>query len=397
MEKRRRWFLKVVAMIAMLAAVDCRAKKRLDYVVLSYSESSTFCLGCPKFRADFRKGGDVTLFGLSECAIPGEYHFVVPEASFLALLDRFERARFFSIPRLDPRYGGVDALVKRLGYRDENRIHEVVDGGRPVAAISDLEREFRKATHLDEYLKPSVDLYRKLLKNGWNVNTLGEDHENAITAVVLSGDLAALQFLLKHGATVSRTALGFAVLSKTTEAFELLASARKVDFAGEEGGSLLLSAASGANPRMIEALLDRGAPVNFHQPESGDTPLLLAAGHDEQPEAALLLLRRGADVNARNLRGETALFRAAVGMNTGMIDLLAEHGAEVNARDKLGRTALMVPSNICQYWDLRSLLAHGADPTIRDNRGRTALEPDYTMPADSPNCVVSREALLNGR
>jgi hypothetical protein len=85
-----------------------------------------------------RPGGHVNLFGLSGCAIPGEYHFRVPEAAFSSLLREFEKARFFSTPRLDRRYGGEDTLVKRLGYRDEIKIHEVVDAGRPLPAISQL-------------------------------------------------------------------------------------------------------------------------------------------------------------------------------------------------------------------------------------------------------------------
>ena len=76
----------------------------------------------------------------------------------------FDAARFFSTPRLDPRYGGEDSLVKRLGYRDEWKIHEVVDAGRPLPAISNLEQRFRSVTQLDRYLTPSVSLYRELIQ-----------------------------------------------------------------------------------------------------------------------------------------------------------------------------------------------------------------------------------------
>src|SRR4051812_24461508 len=127
---------KVLVLLNLFLFAGCGVQRHLEYCVLSYSERSTFCLGCPHFRVELRSGGNVNLFGLSGCAIPGEYHFLVPEAAFSTLMREFEKARFFSIPRLDPRYGGEDSLVKRLVYRDEVRIHEVVDAERPLPVIS---------------------------------------------------------------------------------------------------------------------------------------------------------------------------------------------------------------------------------------------------------------------
>ncbi len=76
--KRR---LKVVFLLSLVLLVGYGRPRNLDYVVLSYSEDSSFCLGCPRFRVELRQGGHVNLFGLSGCAIPGEYHFLVPERS----------------------------------------------------------------------------------------------------------------------------------------------------------------------------------------------------------------------------------------------------------------------------------------------------------------------------
>src|SRR6266853_4770639 len=115
---------KVLFLLNLSLLAGCGRPRSVDSVVLSYSEHSSFCLGCPSVRVELRPGGHVNLFGLSACAIPGEYHFRVPEAAFSSLLREFEKAWFFSTPRLDPRYGGEDALVKRLGYRDEIKIHE---------------------------------------------------------------------------------------------------------------------------------------------------------------------------------------------------------------------------------------------------------------------------------
>jgi hypothetical protein len=271
--------LKVLFLVSLVLLVGCGRPRNLDYVVLSYSEDSSFCLGCPRFRVELRQGGHVNLFGLSGCAIPGEFHFLVPEVAFSGLLREFEKARFFSTPRLDPRYGGPDALVKRLVYRDEFRMHEVVDAGRPLPAISDLEKTFLKTTQVERYLKPSVDLYRELVKSGWNVNTLGQDHQNALLPAAIASDYASVAFLLQHGATVSESALVFADHSKTIDIFRLLAAAKKIDYRSAEGGRLLLSAARMGNTSVLRELLDRGAPVNYRQPQSEETPLLLSAAN----------------------------------------------------------------------------------------------------------------------
>jgi uncharacterized protein len=384
--------LKVFFLLNLSLLAGCGRPRSVDSVVLSYAEHSSFCLGCPSFRVELRPGGHVNLFGLSGCAIPGEYHFRVPEAAFSALLREFEKARFFSTPRLDRRYGGEDTLVKRVGYRDEIRIHEVVDAGRPLPAIAQLEKDFRNTTNIERYLTPSVALYQELVKSGWNVNTLGEDHENALVPAILASDSASVAFLLQRGAIVSPAALEFAVQSKTIDVFRLLAAAKKIDYRSAEGGRLLLSAAGASNTQLIQELLDRGAPVNYRQPQSEDTPLLLLAGNTEQTDSARILIERGADVNARDWMGETALFHAATGTNTGMIELLAAHGADPNIRDKEGRTALLTASNLCQFWNIKALLAHGADPLIRNNRGRTALEDDYVAPND-PKCSICRQLL----
>jgi len=93
--------------------------------------------------------------------------------------------------------------------------------------------------------------------------------------------------------------------------------------------------------------------------------------------------------------GQTSLFRAATGMNTGMIDLLAAHGADPNIQDKEGRTVLSAPSGLCQYWNIKALLAHGADRSLRNKLGRTALQPDYVSAdaARDPKCAISKRLL----
>jgi len=53
------------------------------------------------------------------------------------------------------------------------------------------------------------------------------------------------------------------------------------------------------------------------------------------------LIKKGADVNAKNKAGVTALMLAAVNGHTDIVKLLLDKGADVNVKDKDGKTALM--------------------------------------------------------
>src|SRR5689334_10070068 len=97
----------------------------------------------------------------------------------------------------------------------------------------------------------------------------------------------------------------------------------------------LLSAVMMGKRSGIQKWLDRGA--NLHAVNKrGQTALMLCSNI----EILGWLISEGMDVNARDARGHTALFKAAVRDNPQFVGLLLDYGADVNARSHWGTTAL---------------------------------------------------------
>ena len=83
-------------------------------------------------------------------------------------------------------------------------------------------------------------------------------------------------------------------------------------------------------------------------------------------------INAGANVNAKDNDGATALIGAAYYGRTEVAELLLKHGADVNTKDENGYTALMLAAmNGCTEI-VNALIEAGADDLI-DNKGRTAL------------------------
>lgn len=125
------------------------------------------------------------------------------------------------------------------------------------------------------------------------------------------------------------------------------------------------------------------------------------------------LVKKGADVNAKDKGGKTALMQAAQRGKSAVVGALLENGADPNARDKDGHTALMlaileigpgkfsfvpftpllrystVPNS--ELWlSINTLLAKGADFNIKDKDGMTAL-----MHATNKGDLAVVQALLD--
>ena len=121
----------------------------------------------------------------------------------------------------------------------------------------------------------------------------------------------------------------------------------------------------------VRKLLAEGADPNAKD-KYGRTALMEAASGG-YTENVRVLLGKGADVNAKDAVGWSALFRAAFSRRTDTVRLLLEKGADVKAKDKEGMTALLWASSLGNTDIVRLLLAKGADVNAQDSHGWTSL------------------------
>ena len=138
----------------------------------------------------------------------------------------------------------------------------------------------------------------------------------------------------------------------------------------------------------VQAEIDKGSDINAREKNLGSrvitkvygqTPLMYAASGAYPMPALELLLDNGAQVNARDDRGVTALMRAANFNRSGAVKLLLDRGAQVNARSNYGRTPLNIaaepryrnPKKAIEI--VKLLLGAGANVDGRNPEAKTPL------------------------
>jgi len=237
-----------------------------------------------------------------------------------------------------------------------------------------------------------------LLKQRVDVNAAEPDGTTALDWAVRQDDREIADLLIKAGANVKAanrygvTALYLACVNGSAPMIaKLLEAGADANAATTEGETALMTVARTGNVEAAKVLLAHGADVNSKEQWRQQTPLMWAVA-ESHPEMARELIAHGADVNARQvtwnwerqvtkeprekwmpLGGLTPLL---FGARQGCVDcarVLVQAGADINATNPNGFSAILLAIINSHYDFAASLLDQGADVNIADEVGRTPL------------------------
>jgi len=204
--------------------------------------------------------------------------------------------------------------------------------------------------------KDQLETLTFLLQQGVEVN--GRNDEG-LTALMLAArgeaePVAAVRALLERGADIHARC-----------------SCSECDpRSGSQGCTALMIAASRGHRECVRVLLDQGAKVE-DATDARRTALMLTT----DAQVIRSLLDKGADVNARDADGMTALIYAIRDPRAGsdVVDALLDRGAKVDTQDNAGRTALTWAAIGGRADVVRTLLSKHAALNPKTTAGRTPL------------------------
>ena len=150
----------------------------------------------------------------------------------------------------------------------------------------------------------------------------------------------------------------------------LVSSREAANAPGAFGATPLMDAAIAGSVDAMTVLIDKGADIDAQNP-FGTTALMMSA---TQIEKVRLLLGRGAKATIASKQGRTALFIAAMSDGSApIVRLLIAKGADVNAKDAFQNTTLTAAAYGNDLDTIRLILDAGVDVNAAGVTGVTPL------------------------
>lgn len=237
-----------------------------------------------------------------------------------------------------PRVATLLGSILAKGYRLNRAVNDPDDPARQTQTTirGILESNLnRYATYLDILFAGDIS---RADKSG---NTL-------LSFAVKHSQLEFLQILIDKGANpnipdeLTYTPLMSAAQYGDLTATQMLLDAPNINIDAKrfDGATALMIAAHSNKNDVMKVLIDRGADVNATD-KYGWTSLMLAARQGHLKIVQALLNRSGINIDAKNIKGLTALIFAILYGKADVAKVLIHHGADVNLAKNDGWTPLM--------------------------------------------------------
>lgn len=186
--------------------------------------------------------------------------------------------------------------------------------------------------------------------------------------------LKEIKYYVKHKIADAEGLLIAAEKNTNEKIVKELLKSKNID--SDAKNAALLKSLYNKNPEILKVLLKSGADVNAKDEDSGETLLHLLCQEDKpNKELVATLIKAKADVNARDDTGMTPLIFACMHGDLELINMLIKAKADVNAQDEMGMTPLLaVCHNPEPNVDIIAVLTRaGADVNAADEDGITPL------------------------
>lgn len=300
--------------------------------------------------------------------------------------------------RADPNLKDATGHTALMHAARHNRIAVasiLIATGADLDATSDGQWTATMCASLDGH----SSVVKLLARAGADVEATSEGGESAMTVAAHDGFVEVVRVLIDEAASVGAalvvaSARGHlavvqalvgredegrrwhAIWLAAAKGYVHVVSALLVGATRHDGGGFmaLRVAVREHHPGVVTILVDACVCIDIQDPDTGETVLMLAVTLDHHHHNAIVdtLIAAGAELDARDYDGMTALIRAVRVNNAAMVERLVAAGSDLNTQCDLGRTAL----HWSMYTDaviVKCLVDAQCSLNKKANMGETAL------------------------